>query len=452
MKNFLIITGIISFILFIFFWSIVSDGYDKQNKSILFLKKIIPSNIAKKVRDKIFIIPNLKEKNKILNLQVEKYEQGYKGSLFNESKLKSTNKKFEANIKKFFLPFPRLDLSSGWKSEKNSKRAHYLEIIEDKILVVSGLGETIYFDKKNINNQELNQIKIFNNLNNIFENNNKIFLGIRDIYYEDNLIYLSVLENSKKGFTINIYRAEKNLKKLKFELFFKSNEYSKTGYSLQTGGRIEKFDKDKILFSIGFLDKYKSVQNKKSLAGKIILIDKDNSEHKIISMGHRNPQGLYFFEKKKLIINTEHGPQGGDEINFNFLPNVEIKNFGWPISSYGVPYPSQDKNFYQKNGFLKKSHSQYGFLEPIKYFVPSIGISEILHADGEGKNERLFVASLRAGSIYMIEFSADMKKVLQVNRFYIGNTRIRDLKYDKKTETFFMIFENTPAVGILKII
>ena len=96
MKNFLIIIGIISFILFVFFWLIVSDGYDKQNKSILFLKKIIPSNIAKKVRDKIFIIPNLKEKNKILNLQVEKYEQGYKGSLFNESKLKST--KIESTV------------------------------------------------------------------------------------------------------------------------------------------------------------------------------------------------------------------------------------------------------------------------------------------------------------------------------------------------------------------
>ena len=52
----------------------------------------------------------------------------------------------------------------------------------------------------------------------------------------------------------------------------------------------------------------------------------------------------------------------------------------------------------------------------------------------------------------MIEFSEDLKKVLRVNRFYIGNTRIRDLKYDKKTETFFMIFENTPAVGVLKII
>ena len=88
MKNFfLILIGIFVFILFGAFWSIVSEGYDKQNKSILFLKKIIPSSLAKKVRDKIFIIPNLKEKNRILNLQVKKYEQGYKGTLFYDKKM-----------------------------------------------------------------------------------------------------------------------------------------------------------------------------------------------------------------------------------------------------------------------------------------------------------------------------------------------------------------------------
>ena len=156
-KNFLILIVIVVFILFSAFWSIVSEGYDKQNKSILFLKKIIPSSLAKKVRDKIFVIPNLKEKNRILNIQVKKYEQGYKGILFYDEKIKSTNKKFEANIKKFFLPFPRLDLNLGWNAEKNSKRAHYLEIVDDKIFVASGLGETIYFDKTNINNQELKQ-------------------------------------------------------------------------------------------------------------------------------------------------------------------------------------------------------------------------------------------------------------------------------------------------------
>jgi hypothetical protein len=44
-----------------------------------------------------------------------------------------------------------------------------------------------------------------------------------------------------------------------------------------------------------------------------------------------------------------------------------------------------------------------------------------------------------------------MKKILQVNRFNFKNTRIRDLKYDEKTQTFFMILENTPAIGIFKI-
>ena len=450
-KKFLILIGIFFFILFGAFWSIVSEGYDKQNKSILFLKKIIPSNLAKKVRDKIFIIPNLKEKNRILNLQVKKYEQGYKGTLFYDKKIKSKNKKIEANIKKFFLPFPRLDLNLGWNAEKNSRRAHYLEIVDDKILVVSGLGETIYFEKASINSQELNQKKIFNNLENIFKKDNKIFFGIRDLFYEDNYIYLSVLESDEKGFTINIYRAKKDLKNLQFKLFFKSNEYSETRYNLQTGGRIEKFKKNKILFSIGFLNKYKSAQNKDSLAGKIISIDKDTLKHELVSIGHRNPQGLYFLKKKNLIINTEHGPQGGDEINFNFYSEEESKNFGWPISSYGIPYPSQDKNFYKNNGFLKKSHSQYGFLEPIKYFVPSIGISEIVHVNGKDDAERLFVASLRANSIYMIEFNESMKKILKVNRFNFKNTRVRDLKYDKKTQTFFMILENTPAIGIFKI-
>jgi len=450
-KKFLILITIFIFILFFIFWSIVSGGYDKQNKSILFLKKIIPLNLARKVRDTIFIIPNLKEKNKILSLQVEKYEQGYKGSLFYDVNLKSTNEKYEANIKKFFLPFPRLDLNLGWHAEKNSKRAHYLEIVEDKILVSSGLGETIYFDKNNISKKELNQKKIFNNIENIFQRTNNEFIGIRDLFYEDNFIYISVLERDKKGFTINIYRAEKNFKNLQFKLFFQSNEYSEERYSLQTGGRIEKFIKNKILFSIGFLGKYNSAQNKDSLAGKIISIDKDTLEHNLMSVGHRNPQGLFFIEKKSLIINTEHGPQGGDEINFNFLSDKSLKNYGWPISSYGIPYPSQDKNFYKENGFLKKSHSQYGFLEPIKYFTPSIGISEIIHVKGEKNIERLFVASLRAASIYMIELNKDMKKISQISRFYFDNNRIRDLKYDEKTQTIFMIFENTPAIGVFKI-
>ena len=32
-------------------------------------------------------------------------------------------------------------------------------------------------------------------------------------------------------------------------------------------------------------------------------------------MGHRNPQGLYFSEDLNSFFSTEHGPNGGDEIN-----------------------------------------------------------------------------------------------------------------------------------------
>ena len=71
-------------IIFISLWNLVSNGYDKQNQIILNLKKVIPRSVSVKVRDTFFIIPELKTKNKLLELQVKKYEQGYDGQLFNE--------------------------------------------------------------------------------------------------------------------------------------------------------------------------------------------------------------------------------------------------------------------------------------------------------------------------------------------------------------------------------
>ena len=32
-------------------------------------------------------------------------------------------------------------------------------------------------------------------------------------------------------------------------------------------------------------------------------------------MGHRNPQGLFYDSENDILFSTEHGPQGGDEIN-----------------------------------------------------------------------------------------------------------------------------------------
>ena len=108
-----------------------------------------------------------------------------------------------------------------------------------------------------------------------------------------------------------------------------------------------------------------SAQNNESIFGKILFIDAKSNELEIFSKGHRNPQGLLVIDD--LVLSTEHGPKGGDEINKIILG----KNYGWPISSYGVSYANDDLKYY-------KSHLENNFQEPIFSFVPSIGISEII--------------------------------------------------------------------------
>ena len=58
-RFYLLIILVVFIFLFLSLWNLVSDGYDKQNKIILNLKKIIPRSLAVKVRDTLFIIPEL---------------------------------------------------------------------------------------------------------------------------------------------------------------------------------------------------------------------------------------------------------------------------------------------------------------------------------------------------------------------------------------------------------
>ena len=91
-------------------------------------------------------------------------------------------------------------------------------------------------------------------------------------------------------------------------------------------------------------------------------------------MGHRNPQGLYYNEKNNYLLEAEHGPEGGDEINFIDLNKDDVPNYGWAISSYGEHYGGKNASFNKKKYIkypLHKSHTEHGYIEPVKYFDPS---------------------------------------------------------------------------------
>ena len=216
------------------------------------------------------------------------------------------------------------------------------------------------------------------------------------------------------------------------------------------------FQDGKILFTIGEYNDRTRAQNKNSMFGKIFSIDLKTKSHKLISMGHRNPQGLFYSEDNDLIISTEHGPRGGDEININLnISKEEVKNFGWPISSYGIHYDGTER----KEAPLHKSHSKHGFVEPIKYYVPSISITEIIKIpetfNKEFSND-FFVGAMGSYisdgdlSLHHIRFDKGFNKIEFEDIIPIYQ-RVRDLIFLKKQNVVVLILENTPAIAFLKI-
>ena len=119
---------------------------------------------------------------------------------------------------------------------------------------------------------------------------------------------------------------------MNFEVFFvtpgcvdRKNEH---GYLAHQGGGGRIFINDNIMYlTTGEFRNRPLAQDTEKAYGKILSIDFDTRSMKITSLGHRNPQGLYYSKKFDFIISTEHGPKGGDEININHKPQKKIKNF-----------------------------------------------------------------------------------------------------------------------------
>ena len=444
MKKFIyIFFGLILFITLFTSYKITSGDYDKQNLFIIKIKDIIPTQLKNKLRGYIYEIRISLTENKIKKKQQAKIDQGLNGELIQSKNIKSEVNAVKYNVREFFLPFKRLDLSYGWRAVQNSKRAHYFDFVGDKTVVASGEGNFIFFDTKNFRSKKLDQKRLQSNLIQFLKSENYTFIGLRDMLIENNKVYLSVvLQDLDENYTLSIVSAEFNYQKLIFEFFFKT-ELLISEFSIGTGGRIVSFKDDKLLFTIGHLGFIDEVQMSNHLSGKIISIKKKDGSFDLISIGHRNHQGLFYYTdefQNQFVINSEHGPKGGDEININNLKDNKVQNFGWPISSYGINYDGTNP--------YKSSHKEHGFKEPLKYFTPSIGISEISIKSKKDFNE-IYASSLRAHSIYIVKSDKMFSRVLNTDRLIL-DYRIRDIKYSKSLDGFIVIFENTPSIGFIK--
>ena len=133
-------------------------------------------------------------------------------------------------------------------------------------------------------------------------------------------------------------------------------------------------------------------------------------------MGNRNPQGLAVDHEGR-IWETEHGPQGGDELNVL----VRGHNYGWPIATYGTEYGG---TFWP---LALQAHDHGSFTEPAFAFVTSIGVSSLIEVQRslfpEWRGD-LLLSSLRTRSLWRIRRRGD--HVLYVEPIPVGR-RVRDL-------------------------
>lgn len=344
----------------------------------------------------------------------------------------------DLNYREIELNFIKENSLEDYLKESNKPiYTFFLEVVENKIWSINKFGIIIEIEIEDLNKKIKPKI---------IKSNLKSIKVLDTLIYKDK-IFVSFFVKNNECHMLKIASAKINSEYLNFENLFSPDE---CGKKIMRGGRMQFFknnNSDGLLLTTGnftFDQPDNRPQNDNSIFGKIIFVNFEGKNFEIFSKGHRNSQGLYV--EKDLILSTEHGPRGGDEINkiiFN-------SNYGWPISSYGDKYYKKKNEISIPN--YKNNHFSLGFQEPIFTFIPSIGISEIIKIPNNFSDhwvDNFIVSSLWGQSLYRLKFDDNYEKVIFIEKIFIGN-RIRDLKYIKGNDMIIMALEQHGKLGIIK--
>ncbi len=456
------------FLLFIFFGSLISlfliNNYSKINFN--FLKGKIPNTIKKNIKRKILpfqFIKDLEKRNSEIKSKYKKVVN--KLSAENDIRIK---KSLENLYFKSFDEKIKLDAINKYLTKYNPQKnrlsygifnpypgSAYLDFYQNKLFIVSSIGivgfselDHDYLEFKQISN---NIDKFLGKEQLVRKNNFTYNASIKDVKIFNGNIFVSLTNEIKKDcWNLTILKGNLNYKEINFSSIFSPKEcissLNKKNYEFrigQSGGRIINLDSKNIVFSVGDFRNRNLAQNDDSFYGKILKLNIENNQILTLSKGHRNPQGLYYYKDANTILSTEHGPQGGDEINIIKI-SEDLQNYGWPVASYGEHYGGknkENKNKYKKFPLLK-SHSKNGFVEPLLYFSPSIGISEITMLP----DKTIVFSSLKDKSLYFSKM--ENFKLKNLKKVYIGE-RIRDILLIEKS--LYMYLEDSASIGKINL-
>lgn len=138
------------------------------------------------------------------------------------------------------------------------------------------------------------------------------------------------------------------------------------------------------------------------------------------SYGHRSPQGLAIHPETGDLWESEHGPQGGDEVN-RIQPG---NNYGWPVVGRGANY----------GDFGRPIHvgiSEADMEQPTRFWVPSIATSGLMVYTGDKFPMwygNIFSGALAGEQLARLQLTDDYRDVVVEETLAYTLGRIRDVR------------------------
>jgi len=197
---------------------------------------------------------------------------------------------------------------------------------------------------------------------------------------------------------------------------------------------------------------------RRNFSGRVIRINRDGSIPKdnpwlnratvlpeTYAHGLRDPEGAAINPATGELWATDHGPQGGDEINIIRAG----RDYGWPDVSYGTQYDARRtdgrKNVPVGNGM----HSMPGVEEPVYFWVPSIAPSGMMFYTGDLFPEwkgSVFVGALAGQHLARLVLKGD-RVVAEEKLLADFKQRIRDVRQGPDGAVYLL----TGGGGLVKL-
>jgi aldose sugar dehydrogenase len=223
--------------------------------------------------------------------------------------------------------------------------------------------------------------------------------------------------------------------------------------TLHFGGRL-RFAPDGRLF-IGLGDRWQRAEPQRldRAEGKLMRIERDgripadnpyagrsDALPEIWSWGHRNIQGLAFSPITGHLWASEHGPQGGDELNL-IRPGA---NYGWPVISFGCEYVTCAR--------IGEGTAKAGMEAPLAWWgpesVPPTGMEFLTSDRYPGWKGQLFVGALKDQPLTRVEVDGD--RVVSRERIWLKRyQRARSIR--QGPDGWLYVSVETPRGALLRL-